>query len=263
MKPSTVVEILRRLNNWPEVFSLKRASGGRRLSLLSTRDGVEILLRRGCDDWAVFREIFLRNAYGRSLAHLRELPEGSIVLDLGGNIGCFSLRAVSLNPGILAHSYEPGPPNLRLFQLNLLANPSLAARVELHPDAVAGSASEAQWSFDESNAGGSSLYGRQNGATHPVTVRAFADVVAALPNPIGLVKIDIEGAEYDLLRHTPVEVWSRIAAFTIEFHQDPSGQMNQEQARDRVRALGYTVERDDEFTFFCRRGLGSGEVSHA
>ncbi|MGI9089235.1 MAG: FkbM family methyltransferase [Chthoniobacterales bacterium] len=253
MKPTTILEVVRQVHNWPEVLSLKFGSRARRLSLLSTRDGVEVLLRRGCRDWDVFRELFLRNAYGRSLDYVASLPAESVVLDLGGNIGCFSLRAASLNPNIRLHSYEPGPPNLRIFRLNLLANPTLAARIDLHAEAVAGRATTTQWSFDEDNAGGSSLYGRPTGVTHPVTVRAFSEILTAIPSAIGLVKIDIEGAEYDVLRETPAEAWSRVAAFTIELHDDPTGAMTREQARNRFQELGYTVERDDEWTFFCRR----------
>jgi FkbM family methyltransferase len=257
MKFDTIREVFRRLHNWPEAFSVKAGAGGRRLSLLSTRDGVEVLLRRGCHDWDVFRELFLRDAYRRSMAHIAKLPEGSIVLDLGGNIGCFSLRAAALNPAIRLHSFEPGPPNLRMFRMNLLANPKLGARIELYPAAVAGRRAEAQWSFDEDNAGASSLYSAPSTATDSVEVRPFAEVIAALPDPIGLVKIDIEGAEYDLLAHTPAGTWDRIPAFTIELHNDPAGGMTKEQACERFRTLGYSIEPDDEFTLFCRRQSGS------
>ena len=253
MRPSTFLQVLRHVRNWREVFSLKYGSSGRRLSLLSTRDGVEFVLRRGCRDWDIFREIFLKQSYARSLSYLAGLPADSVVLDLGANIGCFSLRAALLNPKLRLHSYEPGPPNVRIFQLNLLANPRLAGRIELHQEAVSGVTTQAKWGFDEDNAGGSSLYGQRTGTSHPVTVRALSEIVRGISTEIALAKIDIEGAEYDVLRHTPRAVWSRIAALTIEFHDDPADQITRDQARQQLQELGYTVESDDAWTVFCRR----------
>lgn len=253
MKPSTIVNVFRKVHNWPEVFSVKFGYRSRRLSLLATREGVDVLLRCGYRDWDIFRELFLRDAYARSFAYIAALPANSIVLDLGGNIGCFSLRAASLNPKVSLYSFEPGLPNLHLFRLNLLANPRLASRIELHPVAVAGRATEAFWSFNEDNAGGSSLYAPLANHITRVTVRSFSEVVTGLPGSVSLAKIDIEGAEYDLIRHTPREVWSQIAAFTIELHDDPDKKMTHAQACEHFRGLGYHIERDDELTLFCHR----------
>src|SRR5207248_723922 len=133
-----LLHVIKRIENWPEAVSLKLGFGRRSLSLLSLRNGVNVVVRRNGADWDVVREIFLRDGYQRSMAHLKALTGEHAVLDLGGNIGCFSLLAASQNAGLHLHSYEPGPPNVRIFQMNMLANPILSARIQLHTEAVGG-----------------------------------------------------------------------------------------------------------------------------
>ena len=47
-------------------------------------------------------------------------------------------------------------------------------------------------------------------------IEAFAEVVASLPHPIALAKIDIEGAEYEILEKTPAEAWNCIKAISLD-----------------------------------------------
>jgi FkbM family methyltransferase len=252
MRPATIVNTLRVVENWPEVVSVKLGRGTRELSLISLRNGIEIACRRGSRDWDVVREVFVRGGYGRSAAYLQELRTEATVLDLGGNIGCFSLLAASRSPFASVVAYEPGPPNIRMFRLNCLANPELSSRIHLEPFAIAGVAGESFWQFDMSNAGGSSIYGDVAGGEQ-VRIRAFAEVVADLDGPIALAKIDIEGAEYELFEHTASTVWQRIPALSIEIHRDPGGRRSQEQLLSSIRSLGYLAEADDRFAWFCYR----------
>jgi len=75
-------------------------------------------------------------------------------------------------------------------------------------------------------------------------------VVASLQAPVALAKIDIEGAEFDLLRHTPAAAWEKVSAIALELHDDPSGQMTQAQFLERFRTLGYAIEEESVCSYF-------------
>lgn len=251
-KPTAVARVIRKVENWPEVVSLKLALGRRDLTFVSFRDGVQIACRRRSCDWDVIREIFIEDGYGSSFEYLSRVAGPATVLDLGANIGCFSLRAAATNPLLEVCAYEPGPPNAHLFRMNCLANPELASRVRLHEEAAGGDTRRAEWSYNADNPGGSSLFGGHALRTE-VQIRAFGDIVRSIPEPIALVKIDIEGAEYELIEETPEEAWAGIPAVTVEMHPDPRGRTDGEGLRRCLEALGYSGRPDGRYATLFHR----------
>jgi FkbM family methyltransferase len=166
------------------------------------------------------------------------------------------MLAARAHPQARVFSYEPGPPNIRINRMNMLANPDLASRIELTDAAVSGSSGEAHWHFDPENPGGSSLATNGNAAAaNLVRVRlvAFADAVAKFPGGIALVKMDIEGSEWDVLAKTPQETWDRIQAIALELHDDATGQQTRKDFLDRLASYGFKIERESVITYFLHR----------
>jgi FkbM family methyltransferase len=177
-------------------------------------------------------------------------------MDLGANIGMFSMLAARAHAGARIFSYEPGPPNIRVNRMNMLANPEIAGRIELMEAAVAGCSGEAHWHFDPENPGGSFL--ATNGKAMPghllqVRLVAFAEAVASFPGEIALVKMDIEGSEWDVLAATPKETWDRIQAIALELHDDATGRQTRKNFLDRLAAYGFKIEHESVITYFLHR----------
>jgi FkbM family methyltransferase len=250
-RPATFVRVLRELENWHEALSLRLRLGRRELSVLSFRRGISIVVRRRSRDSDVVWDLFLQSGYERSFEYLRTISQDATVVDLGANIGCFSILAAAQNDRLQIQSYEPGPPNIRIFDLNCLVNQTLARRIHLHPEAVGGTDRNAQWHFDEENPGGSSLYGQGAGAT--VHVCSLAEIVSRASGSLAFVKIDIEGAEYELVRATPAAVWDQIPALSIEVHRDPEQRETKSDLLQRFRDLGFTAEPDGRFAMFLQK----------
>ena len=250
-KVKTFFDIIRRIENWPTAVGMRLRRHHAGLRMLSFRDGLNVMCRAGSRDWDVVHELLFAGSYARSLQHIREAKGAATVLDLGGNIGLFSLLAAAQRPDVTVQTFEPGPPNYRFFEINRLANPQLSERIHLHREAVGGADATVNWFFDEANPGGSSLYGT-TGKSFPVHIRAFAEVVAEMGR-ITLAKIDIEGAEFDLLRHTPAAAWNNVSAIALELHDDPAGEMSQGQFLDRMKALGFVLEEESVCSYFLRR----------
>lgn len=250
-KIRTAWEIYRDIENWPVAFQMRFNKNRPGLRLLNFRSGLNVACRNETRDWDVVYELYFVDSYGSAMEFLKKIPGRPVVLDLGGNIGLFSLLAAQTHPGAEIYSYEPGPPNHQMFELNCLANPALAKRIHLVKEAVAGKTQMADWFFDEQNPAGSTLFAT-TGVKYPVQIRAFAEVVKSLPGEIALAKIDIEGAEYELLESTPPETWERINAISLELHDSPGG-LSRERFMERMKDFGYTIRQESVINHFLYR----------
>jgi FkbM family methyltransferase len=133
------------------------------------------------------------------------LPECDRMVDFGGFIGFTSLYAAA--QGTSVDVFEPSPTNGALLAANLAANPRLAHRIRLHRHAVgAQDASLPLFAKAHADSGASLFETVQRGALlrgraeAVVPVRNAATVLEEIGlSPDMLLKIDIEGAEYEVV----------------------------------------------------------------
>lgn len=140
---------------------------------------------------------FVGNFETAEVAYLREvLTPSSVCIDVGANIGFFTLLMAIAAPHGRVHAFEPLPLNVALLgasvALNRLANVSV--------NAVAVGAAPGTADFVEAADGAySSLHdtGRKPvAALTQVAVVTLDDVCDGLGNPaVDVLKIDVEGAE--------------------------------------------------------------------
>jgi FkbM family methyltransferase len=133
------------------------------------------------------------------------------VVDLGANIGIFSAHIRRFYPDAELTAFEPNPANVEVLRRSIEANQGgppwelVAACADVRDGTVA------FW------IGGEFTTSRIEGAASPATVSAPAvDVFPFLENA-DLVKIDIEGAEWPILRDPRFRTL-RAAAVALEFH---------------------------------------------
>lgn len=143
--------------------------------------------------------------------------DGDVVLDLGAHIGSFTKRALTAGATYVL-AVEPDPANIEMFKINIAFEP----RVGLMHAAVG------------SHSGSTALYlGKTHG--HTTTPRPGRPKIAVpsvtlanlfLLEPFTYVKIDVEGAEYDLdLPHSlPSSVDRVFMEFHLTFGNRPKGE---------------------------------------
>jgi FkbM family methyltransferase len=132
------------------------------------------------------------------------------VVDVGANVGAFSVLAAQLGAAQV-HAWEPHPDTRLRLVANLEAN-RVAPKVTVHPAALAAKEGEV-WL---GGIGGGATTTRADGE-HLVVAESINDEWAAL-GPIGLAKIDCEGAEYDLLDALEPALLSNVEHLVMEFH---------------------------------------------
>jgi FkbM family methyltransferase len=247
----TAFEFIWRIRNWPTAWAMKIRPRKGALRLLNFRDGLNLMIREGTGDEAVMHELLFAGGYRRAFSYVSHLKD-CVVLDLGANVGLFSLIAARLNPNVQIYAYEPGPENADLMQINLLSNPGLKDRVNVLRKAVSGFGGKAQWSFDSDNPGASGLF---HDGSHKLEVElvSLGQVLEETGTRKAFVKMDIEGSEYDVIRNTPEPVWKQVCGFAFELHDDPSNMATRADFLARVEALGFRLEKEDVISYFAHR----------
>jgi FkbM family methyltransferase len=129
------------------------------------------------------------------------LGPGVRYVDIGAWIGPTVLVAAAT--GAAVEGFEPDPAAFQELRANVDANPELARRVTVHQVALAARAGTRMLFFwDQPGDTMSSFAHRSRHAARgvPVSVESIRDWTGRPGFDADLVKIDIEGGEYDLIR---------------------------------------------------------------
>jgi FkbM family methyltransferase len=189
---------------------------------LVTRRGWRIILR----DWhdaATAWVVFCREEYQVPL-------RARCIVDIGANFGAFSLFAAMRAPWAQVVSLEPHPHEHPRLRDHVLSN-GLGQRVHTLQLAVAAEAGARWMDADPAHPGPPrGLHPAADGGrpAESVPVRAVTLMealdrarTAAGADRIALVKMDIEGAEHEILPHLPPETLFDVDAWVMEYH--PNG----------------------------------------
>lgn len=147
------------------------------------------------------REIYFTGFVRRDCRVLRRLVKpGDVILDVGANIGYFSLLFANWLRGRgEIHAFEPFPGTVERFRRNLALNPGLERLVFLHETAMSDFVGSIAMSApDGGNSGCNYLSTGGEGHVGVTTLDAFVEEQGLLR--IDLIKIDVEGSEAALLR---------------------------------------------------------------
>lgn len=166
-------------------------------------------LRADTTDGIVVGEVWRDRTYGLKPADV----EGRTVVDIGANIGAFSIWAARAGAEAVV-AYEPDPANAERLRLNRKLNETDGPlAVQLFEMAVNGSGGRAR------------LIGESGGvqtvvdAEGPVEFSMIGHVVEYAATPtIGVLKLDCEGGEYDIICSMTSRDFAAVDRIVMEFH---------------------------------------------
>jgi FkbM family methyltransferase len=154
---------------------------------------VPYFVRHTTRDVGVFSEVFVLGEYeppAEVSDWLAALSRPAQVLDVGGNIGLFATFARDSWPGAHVVSIEPDPDNLEILRLNA------AKGSDLEVVAACASNRDGTLRFVAGQEAGSHV---ANGDSSNDTIAVPCVDVFRLADSADLIKIDIEGSEWDIL----------------------------------------------------------------
>jgi FkbM family methyltransferase len=155
------------------------------------------VLHHGARDSAahLFFEIFANGCYRRGLPGALR---GDVV-DVGANIGAFTLEAAMRYPAATVHAYEPDPRTCDMLRRNVEAN-GLSARVRVWNEALAGAPGSLRlWRGDGSIAASAHLPDGVRGEPCDVSAVTFQTALSRTSGRIAVLKMDCEGTEAEIL----------------------------------------------------------------
>ncbi|MCX7681250.1 MAG: FkbM family methyltransferase [Anaerolineae bacterium] len=188
------------------------------------------------DVW-ILKETWLDRFYERFGAPIRE---GWTVVDVGAGIGDFAIYAALRSPTSTVYAFEPFPESFRLLEENLRANQ--VSNVRAFPEALAACTGEALLdtsSGEPLQCGTAALSDPSRGLAVPAL--SLADALERIGGRCDLMKMDCEGAEYDILFSAPDSVFRRIAHLVMEVHDGPVVPHSRMDLAGFLRAKGFRV----------------------
>lgn len=157
---------------------------------------------------------------GKRLAFEREIKMGSVLYDIGANVGYFSLLAsVLVGENGKVFAFEPLPRNIEFLKKHISINK--LTNIEVIEAAVSSQSGEAFFDLGASTAMGhlSDSGGLQ------VTMVSLDDLVSAGEiQPPDYIKLDVEGAEYDALRGAEAVIDNFQPVLFLDTHQHSAHQ---------------------------------------
>jgi len=246
--------LLLRLEEWAATPTLttdraERCFGDRTRCVLP--NGVEIVHLNRYETDHVYKEIFEDQCYTR---HGIRLPDRATVVDIGANIGLFSLFVLSRSPNAKIYAFEPAPLVYDLLKANCDA---YGSNVEAFNLGVSDEPKTATFTFYEKSSVFSGFHtdealdreairtvvrntlntataegeesvealvdelttDRLHRATHECRVTSVSDIIRDNHiDKIDLLKIDAEKSEWDIIQGIADHDWPRIDQLVIEIH---------------------------------------------
>jgi FkbM family methyltransferase len=242
-------------NRWAFVRSRKRIRSDELFEIIF-EDGRTFRLRPGTRDRHTLHRVLLRDEYG-----LRQI-QGKLdcVIDVGGNVGAFSFLVAPIARRVLA--FEPISDNFELLSRNL-SGPQFS-HVSCVRAAVTGEKKEVKIFKSSAGSGSHSAYPRAGADSSFESVpglsleHIFEDYHI---DRCDLLKLDCEGAEYEILFFASDDIISRISAIVMEYHHVPGGDPSWKSAalREYLETKGFNVSarpgkrRAEQGLMICRR----------
>lgn len=200
------------LKNSSDVWNAYRTGGA--IPPLRFRQGTTLEHDRGDSPVFLFFEVFANGCYRRQL---RRPPCGTIV-DIGANIGAFTLDCAYRYPAVRIEAYEPNPLVFRTLRKNIDAN-GLAGRVRLHNEAVGATRGTLRLWTSAGNIA-ATAYPSSRDKTGPAIDVPQTDLATVVERAgtVGLLKIDAEGAEADILEGGRAAL-TAVEQIVAEYHE--------------------------------------------
>lgn len=195
---------------------------------------LKIQIRSDADE-SVFGEIFLDKDY-RILDETIKVAK-NVVVDIGAHIGLFSIYANTINPNIPIYAYEPEEENYKTLKKNLSRNKTR----NIHPKNLAVSAKEGQIELyiNKDSHNHSILKTNENQTKKKVQSTTLQRITEKLQT-VDLVKMDCEGAEFEIIASTPKETFKKIKTIYIEYHEY-NEMLERKNIESKLQKAGYKV----------------------
>lgn len=171
-------------------------------------------IRKDTTDIKVIDEVIKRQVYRKKKIDFDISPD-DYWLDLGANIGTFTCLALS--KGAKVDAYEPEPDNFRLLSQNVKLNNFENYKLFNEGVNVEGGKVNLYLSKGDYNKYRHTIYKKRGREFIEIKMKKFKE---AITDEITAIKIDIEGAEVEILESMEDLDWKNVKKLVFEYSFD-------------------------------------------
>ncbi|MCC6498804.1 MAG: FkbM family methyltransferase [Anaerolineales bacterium] len=205
--------------------------------VVSAGGGAKFWVRVNTSDRLMLWEIWKAKVYDDARLPIRETDT---IVDLGAHIGAFSVRAARLAPRGQVYAYEPSGGNHALLTRNRQLND--VQNLHIENCAVSGVSGQMTLFTPAGNAIMGSLVQNASGFTESVKATTLHEIIVGHDiQKLDLLKVDVEGAEYDIFFGCPDESMAKIQRVAMEFHEFDSEKRTHRDLVALLEGRGFTV----------------------
>ena len=232
--------LIKNFSNWPQYLRFKAVESKPSFNF-QLRDSFSIRVPRQM--LSPFRECFFDHIY------LKHLPDEALnfrnptIVDIGANVGFYSLFMFSRYPQASIYSFEPMPFNFSTLQDYQKTYPSF----DWHIDSRAVSASDQAITLHASKLDAFTTMASVFDASYN-TERIEVEAIT-LPQilstyrieHIDILKLDCEGSEYAIVYTLPEELLKKVSVMMIETHQGAQAEESTDAMVAYLRKHGFAL----------------------
>ena len=209
-------------------------------ALYRLRKGTQFAVKARTLDVQVINEIWIDKIYTPSRDFA--IKDGWTVLDIGGQKGMFSVFAATSAKGVKVYTFEPSPESFASLtqnvELNKLSNVKLF-NIAVGKDDGLAILHLAKDSVEDSLLLLSAVPMRGDVVVNTWPLQKILNTVGS---PVDLLKMDIEGMEYDTLLTCPPDALRQVRRIALEYHDHKmSGVYTVRHLSEFLTANGFSV----------------------
>lgn len=220
--------------------------------IFETKNGFKINIRYNdnLSDFLIFCDVWLYDVYLRKF----NLPINPTIVDIGTNCGMFTLKCFQKLENPTIYGAEPSIENFEALESNLTMNN--ISTTNMFNFAISAKSGEALLYGEGKSYGSFSLHTKKGESTKVKTVGINEFLASIKENPINLMKIDCEGAEYEIIESLDVDRFF-IENIVLEYHKI-SDNLDRKKMISLLKKKGLEIfdeicSTDSQGVFYCKK----------
>lgn len=241
-----LIKAMQNLDNW-HVFPLAYFGLIKKEYMwFNTKSGIKIKIRPNSTDLDTFSLIWLLKEYNK---HGFTIKPNDVIIDIGAHVGIFSLYASQFCTNGKILCYEPSTENFELLQYNISQNQ--IKNIFSNNFAISGSNDTVTLYINPDNTAHSIC--DSTSKSIQVQSRTLQNIFDSNKLEIcDYLKLDCEGAEYEIIESLPSEYFKKIKQIYIEYHFSDSKRDMLNNMIKKLEQMSFSIIKEP-----LEQGMGS------